>query len=100
MSETKWTKQDWLVDRETVYALNAEGTNRFSARVDGGWITYGLMRTEMEERAANAHLIASAPGLYQALALAVRQNSHDMLMTGDELRACESALAKARGEQP
>lgn len=27
-----------------------------------------------------------------ALRIAVRQNSHDMLMTGDELRQCESAL--------
>jgi hypothetical protein len=28
-----------------------------------------------------------------ALEVAVRQNSHDMLMTGEELRACEAALA-------
>jgi hypothetical protein len=34
--------------------------------------------------------------LVEALELAVRQNSHDMLMTGDELRTCEAALAKAR----
>jgi hypothetical protein len=32
----------------------------------------------------------------EALELAVRQNSHDMVMTGDELRTCEAALAKAR----
>lgn len=30
--------------------------------------------------------------LVMALELAVRQNSHDMLMTGDELRLCQSAL--------
>ena len=40
---------------------------------------------ELEERCAT---------LTDALRLAVRQNSHDMLMTGDELRACESALEK------
>lgn len=28
-----------------------------------------------------------------ALEVAVRQNEHDMLMTGDELRACRAALA-------
>lgn len=31
--------------------------------------------------------------LIAALKLAVRQNSHDMLMTGEELRQCEAALA-------
>lgn len=35
----------------------------------------------------------------QALALAVRQNSHDMLMTGDEIRLCEAAL-RALDEEP
>ena len=52
------------------------------------------------EATANARLIAAAPKLLKALKLAVLQNSHDMLMTGDELRICESAIAKATGEQP
>ena len=44
---------------------------------------------------ADAHLIAAAPELLEALKLAVRQNSHDMLMTGEELRKCEAAIDKA-----
>ena len=31
-----------------------------------------------------------------ALRLAVQQNSHDMLMTGDELRQCEAALEELK----
>ena len=31
-----------------------------------------------------------------ALQIAMRQNSHDMLMTGDELRRCEAALEKSK----
>lgn len=31
--------------------------------------------------------------LTAALQMAVRQNSHDMVMTGDEIRVCEGALA-------
>lgn len=31
-----------------------------------------------------------------ALQIAVRQNSHDMLMTGDELRQCEAVLEKSK----
>ena len=33
-----------------------------------------------------------------ALRIAVRQNSHDMLMTSDELRLCEAARADALGD--
>lgn len=46
---------------------------------------------------ANARLMAAAPELLAALRLAVLQNSHDMLMTGEEIRFCESAIAKALG---
>ncbi len=31
-------------------------------------------------------------GLRKALAAAIRQNEHDMLMTGEELRAARAAL--------
>lgn len=31
-----------------------------------------------------------------ALQIAVRQNSHDMLMTGDELRQCEAAMEETK----
>ena len=31
-----------------------------------------------------------------ALRTAVRQNSHDLLMTGDELRQCEAAIEKSK----
>lgn len=52
-----------------------------------------------DECLANARLICAAPELLKALQLAVRQNSHDMQMTGEELRQCEAAIAKATGEQ-
>ena len=47
---------------------------------------------------ADCHLIAAAPDLLDALKLAIRQNSCDMLMTGEELRKCEAAIARATGE--
>ncbi|MBU3639981.1 hypothetical protein [Polynucleobacter sp. AP-RePozz3-80-G7] len=37
--------------------------------------------------------------LLKALKLAVKQNQHDMLLTGEELRQCEAAIAKARSEK-
>ena len=36
---------------------------------------------------------ADVQRLRAALEMAVRQNEHDMLMTGEELRACRAALA-------
>ena len=36
--------------------------------------------------------------LLAALKLAVKQNSHDMLMTGEESRQCEKAIASVEGE--
>ena len=39
--------------------------------------------------------------LAKALQIAIRQNSHDMLLTGEELRKCESALAlHESGDEP
>jgi hypothetical protein len=52
-----------------------------------------------DEARANVHLIAAAPDLLGALKLAVRQNSHEMVMTGEELRKCEAAIDKATGEK-
>jgi hypothetical protein len=43
-------------------------------------------------------VIAANAELLESLRLAVRQNSHDMLMTGEELRKCEAAIAKATGQ--
>ena len=37
--------------------------------------------------------------LTAALEMAVRQNSHDMLMTGDEIRLCEAALTATQEPQ-
>lgn len=46
---------------------------------------------------SDARLISAAPELLKALQMAVRQNSHDMQMTGEELRLCEKAISKAMG---
>ena len=57
--------------------------------------SYFLLHTD--EARANARLVSAAPDLLEALKLAVRQNSHDMVMTSEELRKCEAAVAKATG---
>jgi hypothetical protein len=42
-----------------------------------------------------AQSATATPWVVDCLRLAIRQNSHDMLLTGDEIRRCEAALAAA-----
>jgi hypothetical protein len=102
---SEYTAQEWQRDGTTVYALNIEGTNRFSAQVQGGWATDGRLRTDADELEANARLIASAPDLLEALRVLTEYNaemSGDVsLFDRDDLwQKAEAAIAKATGEQP
>jgi hypothetical protein len=65
--------------------------------VDAQPIELGRHRADViQMRVASLHALNSE--LLKALKLAVRQNSHDMLMTGEELRQCEITVAKAGGQ--
>ena len=55
------------------------------------------MWTQGEPAAAELRrLHAECESLRAALQIAIRQNEHDMLMTGDELRAARAALKEAK----
>ena len=45
---------------------------------------------------AAVEIIERVGKMEAALQIAMRQNSHDMLMTGDELRQCEAALEESK----
>ena len=45
---------------------------------------------------AAVEMIGRMGKMEAALQIAMRQNSHDMLMTGDELRQCEAAMEKSK----
>lgn len=93
MIERKFTPGPWMLSGRTVYALNDQGFNRFSALVQDA-------HAPAYELNANARLIAAAPELLEALEQAVTsmqdsgyQNSHVAV------RAARAAIAKATGEQ-
>lgn len=75
--------------------------------IEDGWTKSALetlKEAQLQEKAREQLLnagVAPEPMKYlvDTLKLAVRQNSSDMLMTGEELRQCEAAIAKATGEQ-
>lgn len=100
---SKYTVQDWLVDGNTVYALNAEGSNRFVATVQGGWTTEGRNRTSDEELNDNARLMAVAPELLQLLQdVVATRGSH--FINNEVSRMCEwdervlDVIGKATGK--
>lgn len=108
MSEVKWTPGPWSKHNTAdifteLGAKNAEGTKASSS--DGWHIADcdmgGLC---LEEVRANAHLIAAAPELYEALDMVMRDKApsyHDCIDDGEpECAWCiaKSALAKAKGD--
>lgn len=60
---------------------------RMEAWPDGGYVRFD--DHDAKQRAAEGRVAA----MREALEMAIKQNSHDMLMTGDEIRKCTAALA-------
>jgi hypothetical protein len=102
MSERKWTKGPWVIERnESCVVICARGKS-----IAAVWPTsLGIPQNlPMEE---NSHLIASAPELYEALKEALNYvNEYAVQMSSynvsDRARACASriraALQRAEGE--
>ena len=77
-----------------------------SARVISRWIHSTKQTPRQSGYAADAECVQAAAELRRlhaecealraALQIAIRQNEHDMLMTGDELRAARAALKEAK----
>lgn len=104
MTEPKWAPGPWEVDedyrpgmswnRHIVYGSDRENRVCFMSHSDG--------RAPERDR-ANAHLIAAAPELYEALLhIADEIETDGGVDTSDWLNmaAARAALAKARGEAP
>jgi hypothetical protein len=66
---------------------------RLADELDDDPMGYGQHAAELRR------LHAENEALRGELKMAVRQNEHDMLMTGEELRACEAAIFKATNHE-
>ena len=86
--------------RAQVAALTENGPPMQRGTTIGGTPWMGTMREVLEDYKSAAdtearwgdEARAEVAGLRKALAAAIRQNEHDMLMTGEELRAARAAL--------
>jgi hypothetical protein len=97
----KHTKEEWLVEDTTVYALEFDSffrgkeqmRNRFWAHV------YGYRSTPQEELEANARLMAAAPELLSALqAIADLYDTDEGCRSTPEYINARAAIKKATGE--
>lgn len=93
------TPGEWLLagsDDRFVYALNAQGCNRFWAHVQGGMTGPGE-HTKDEELEANGRLIGAAPDLLEALQLLMGplESMVDNMNAAQKARA---AINKATGQ--
>ena len=91
MSAKGFTPGPWRLSGRTIYALNDEGFNRFSALVQDA-------HAPAYELNANARLIASAPTLLEALTLAASKPLAQHC-TDEEWEFIRSAILGAQGEQ-
>lgn len=108
MSDVKWTKGPWIA----FGSIPEEGVDCFWIKAQPHPAMRGFTKDigtvdgyqDDPERSANAHLIASAPELYEALKAIVNKTSRGLDLgmkvsdLWDEIIDAEAALAKARGE--
>lgn len=102
MSELKATPGPWFLF-ESTYPDNSWDGN-YSIQISGGACLADIHRSVGNETDFNAHLIAAAPELYEALEKWIEME--DCEEVGRDwkvryiahLRECRALLAKARGE--
>lgn len=101
MSNVKWTPGPWEITEPngTGNGMRIDGPKDWP-RIPEAWLGFAVTS---EEQIANAHVIAAAPDLYQALASCQSwitdggyEIDPDVAQICDQARA---ALAKARGEK-
>ena len=110
MTELKATKGPWVVCGDGTH-IKPEPQDHFlqpiaDARPVIRWVNGNWERDDNNEVAANAHLIAAAPDLYEALEAFVAKIDHVVLVEDDhphsdlagELRRALEALQSARGD--
>lgn len=92
---------DLLPDGWKYWCESCEGCGTYDERLGGEH--FSNPEAECPDCNGKGYLVAApvqapavALSVVAALQLAVRQNSHDMLLTGEEIRACEKALAQAQ----
>jgi len=104
MKEPKFTKGPWIVSKTSGMEIFINHSHENSKRVPGYFAEVRRFTTDHEQVDANAHLIAAAPKLFDAL----KASPHELhpKINGEEclcgqcefVKLRDSALANALGE--
>lgn len=95
------TPGPWIIDGQLIYALDETGrVNRFTASVQGGWITRRGERVSETELNANARLIAAAPDLLAALRAAMHVLEYTQVTDSAVARYEQARAAIAKATEP
>ena len=70
--------------------------NEWRRTPSDGWREHPTSKEITAAIYAAVEIIERMEKMEAALRIAVRQNSHDMLMTGSQLRQCEAALEESK----
>lgn len=99
MSEAKFTEGPWTAVDNGAYWDVLEKAPGYRGQVCSVHDAENINGITRDEQIANAHLIAAAPELYEALdnALDILKNDKRSYVQ-DAATECRMALAKARGE--
>lgn len=96
---TKWTKGPWVVHAITNGRGVAHSVGRTAVGPEYTVAKVTYIQTKPEIVRANAHLIAAAPELYEALShFEDMEGEKSIYMSQEWLREINAILAKARGE--
>lgn len=95
-----WTAGPWVVSNRASFFVEAQRHGHNGGICSTGGYSYNAVDGEalMDENIANAHLIAAAPDLYEALEnlLAIHNGDGGTKYHAGDIAA--AALSKARGE--
>lgn len=84
-----------IVTGEPIDVVHADDARDLERQLSDALEREKALRQELAIEFGNSDRLA------KVLQIAIRQNSHDMLLTGEELRKCESALAlHESGDEP
>ncbi len=102
MTDIKFTEGSWDFDNE-IYWVNQPGeqeirTGNFEVSNDGGETIIANVNGQIKAGKANAHLMAAAPAMYEALAHLLEFADRTGQGNAKQVENARAALALARGE--
>lgn len=93
--ETKHTKGEWVINKNSSTTVEVKGSNRSIASTGGYQTNTNESENIYNENIANAKLIAAAPELLESLVNLLKWSAHFPEAMNDEIIQAKNAIKKA-----